>query len=142
MPFSTFFSALPESLSGWALLIATVCFLKGIFNMSTSPLNQYPGPWLARYTNLWRLWAVRSGDYHLKIKKLHDEYGSVVRIGPDALDFDLDFGDLNGRLKSTIYDLKGEYTKGGFYLNNSIRVFLTIVYHMFSTPNNTDKSED
>ncbi|KAK1992518.1 hypothetical protein LX36DRAFT_533340, partial [Colletotrichum falcatum] len=79
--------------------------LMSIFNASMSPLNQYPGPWLARYTNLWRLWAVRSGDYHLKIKELHEVYGSVVRIGPNTLDCD------DPELKTTIYNTHGDYVK-------------------------------
>ena len=40
------------------------------------------------WTNLWRFLAVRSGEYHLRIKELHEKYGPVVRIGPNLLDLD------------------------------------------------------
>ncbi len=74
-----------------------------------SPLRQFPGPFLAGvsrhfmhvgpkqnrklitetgWTNLWRLFIVRTGNYHHHIKKLHDKHGPVVRIGPNLLDLD------------------------------------------------------
>ena len=40
------------------------------------------------WTNLWRLFVVRTGNYHHRIKELHDKYGPVVRIGPNLLDLD------------------------------------------------------
>ncbi|KZL80046.1 benzoate 4-monooxygenase cytochrome p450, partial [Colletotrichum incanum] len=136
MPFSTLFQTLPQSLPGWVLLlIAVIPCLTVIFKLkaiSTSPLNQYPGPWLARYTNLWRLFVVRGGSYHLEIKKLHDEFGPVVRIGPNTLD--LDFPGL----KNTLYNRYDNWKKTPFYHNNSTLVNGQIVYHMFST---TDEKE-
>ena len=31
---------------------------------------------------------MRSGDYHRRIKKLHDKYGAAIRIGPNLIDLD------------------------------------------------------
>jgi hypothetical protein len=53
-----------------------------------SPLRRYPGPFLAGFTNLWRFFVVRQGSIHLEVKKLHEKYGPVVRIGPKLLDID------------------------------------------------------
>ncbi|KAF7536624.1 hypothetical protein G7054_g4385 [Neopestalotiopsis clavispora] len=71
------------------LAIAVVTWL-GVSLISEwlSPLRSYPGPPLARWTNIWRFFLVRTGDYHLKIQDLHEKYGPVIRIGPNLLDLD------------------------------------------------------
>ncbi|CAG7915603.1 unnamed protein product [Penicillium olsonii] len=46
----------------------------------TSPLRRFPGPFLARWTNLWRMFQVRQGKYHLVIQDLHKKYGPVTEF--------------------------------------------------------------
>ena len=46
-----------------------------------------------------------SGRYPQKIKKLHDQYGPVVRIGPNLLDLDY------AELIRTIYSTDGKWRK-------------------------------
>ncbi|KAK4183148.1 Pisatin demethylase [Podospora australis] len=89
-----------------------------------SPLRKYPGPFLARYTNLWRLGLTISGRYHWVIEDLHKKYGPVVRIGPNLLDIDY---------PETIKTSKTE-----FYHNHSSYVNGKLTYHVFST---TDPAE-
>lgn len=48
---------------------------------------------------------VYTGRYHLIIKKLHEEYGPIVRIGPNLLD--LDYPELN----KVIYTTDGKWKK-------------------------------
>ncbi|KAL2020441.1 hypothetical protein VTK56DRAFT_8407 [Thermocarpiscus australiensis] len=87
------------------------------------------------YTNLWRLAQVRSGRYHETVKKLHDRYGPVVRIGPNLLDLDYP------KLIPTIYGTDGKWRKGGgteFYHGNSTIVNGKITYTLFSE---TDQAE-
>lgn len=56
-----------------------------IYTLYFHPLSRYPGPKLAAVTPLVHLlWDVR-GKQHSIIKKLHDEYGDVVRIAPNSL---------------------------------------------------------
>ena len=52
---------------------------------------------LIGFTNLWRLRQVLSGDYGPRMKKLHEKYGPIVRIGPNLLDLDFP------QLSRTIY---------------------------------------
>ncbi|KAL2157081.1 hypothetical protein VTH06DRAFT_7037 [Thermothelomyces fergusii] len=92
----------------------------------TSPLKQYPGPFLAGWTNLWRVWQVYSGEYAPRIKKLHEKYGPVVRIGPNLLDLDIP------DLFRVIYGTDGKWIKSDFYKNNSMIHNGKITYHMFS----------
>ncbi|KAK3353366.1 cytochrome P450 [Lasiosphaeria hispida] len=127
-----------QTVSGLGLVVAlvavplTTVFLWFTASWAASPLRKYPGPFLAGYTNLWRLAQVKSGDYHLVIKKLHEKYGPVVRIGPNTLDLDYP------ELIKTIYGTDGKWHKTEFYHNNSTMINGKIVYHMFST---TDQAE-
>ncbi|KAF7322341.1 hypothetical protein HMN09_00011800 [Mycena chlorophos] len=50
------------------------------------PLAAYPGPVLGKATQLWILGiATAAGHQYLYLKKLHDQYGPFVRIGPNEL---------------------------------------------------------
>jgi hypothetical protein len=57
------------------------------------------------WANLWRLYYVWRGESHLVIQKLHQDYGPVVRIGPNLLDMD------TPDLIKTIYNVKGAWKK-------------------------------
>ncbi|KAL1838075.1 hypothetical protein VTJ49DRAFT_3095 [Mycothermus thermophilus] len=91
----------------------------------TSPLKRYPGPFLARWTNLYRLWHVYKGKYASHVKKLHEKYGPVVRLGPNMLDIDLP------ELCRVIYGTDG-WAKSDLYTINSPVVNGKILYNMFS----------
>ncbi|KAK4171504.1 putative cytochrome P450 E-class, group I [Triangularia setosa] len=110
-------------------------FLWFTVSWATSPLRGYPGPFLAGCTNLWRLYHVRTGKYHLTIQKLHEKYGPVVRIGPNLLD--LDYPELS----KTLYGTDGKWRKTEFYHNNSALVNGKITYHMFSTTDQTEHAQ-
>ena len=45
------------------------------------PLANYPGPILAKSSKLWGAYLSATGDQHRCLKRLHDRYGDVVRIG-------------------------------------------------------------
>lgn len=64
-------------LSLGALLVA-----KFIYNWVTSPIKHIPGPILAKFTNLGRMYDVYKGRPELELRRWHQKYGSVVRIGP------------------------------------------------------------
>ncbi|KAJ5409762.1 Cytochrome P450 E-class group I [Penicillium crustosum] len=51
------------------------------------PLSQYPGPKIAALTSLWRAYYVYKLVLHEKLVELHQQYGPVVRIGPNHLHF-------------------------------------------------------
>lgn len=48
-----------------------------------SPLAGIPGPWLAKITILYKEFYAARGLLPLFLKRLHDEYGPVVQIGPN-----------------------------------------------------------
>lgn len=43
-----------------------------------SPLRNVPGPFLARYTDLWHLWRVWLGQFEQDDVKLHKKYGASM----------------------------------------------------------------
>ncbi|CCC10483.1 unnamed protein product [Sordaria macrospora k-hell] len=105
-------------------------FMWFFISYQTSPLKKYPGPALAGWTNLWRLGQVLSGEYAPRMKKLHEKYGPIVRIGPNLLD--LDFPELT----RTIYATDPKWKKSNFYQNSSSIIDGKITYHMFSEVDN------
>jgi hypothetical protein len=57
-----------------------------IFRCLNDDLASIPGPFLARFSDLWRLWIVLQGRSQETLLELHRKYGTVVRIGPDCID--------------------------------------------------------
>jgi hypothetical protein len=49
------------------------------------PLAKYPGPFLASLTNFWKAYTMAQGQMEHVIRKLHEEHGAIVRIGPNDL---------------------------------------------------------
>ncbi|EGN99142.1 hypothetical protein SERLA73DRAFT_137309, partial [Serpula lacrymans var. lacrymans S7.3] len=49
------------------------------------PLAKYPGPVLCKLTKFWLAYHGQTGKQYLYYKKLHEKYGSIVRIGPNEL---------------------------------------------------------
>ncbi|KAL3477958.1 cytochrome protein [Aspergillus californicus] len=91
-----------------------------------SPLRRFPGPFLAGWTNLWRMFHVRRGKYHEVIHALHKQYGPVVRIAPNVLDLDIP------ELIKTLYSVKADYLKTEFYHGSSVKNDGRIIYNLFS----------
>ncbi|KAI1463443.1 benzoate 4-monooxygenase cytochrome P450 [Daldinia caldariorum] len=50
-------------------------------------LNSIPGPFIASFSNLWKLAAVYYEDMPGWNMSVHDKYGPVVRIGPNHVSF-------------------------------------------------------
>jgi hypothetical protein len=48
-------------------------------------LPSLPGPLLAKFTDLWRLLAVRGGNAQEIQLNLHKSLGNIVRIGPNCV---------------------------------------------------------
>ncbi|RDB26248.1 hypothetical protein Hypma_006424 [Hypsizygus marmoreus] len=51
------------------------------------PLAKYPGPLICKVTKLWLAFLSLRGKQHVYYARLHEQYGDVVRIGPNELSF-------------------------------------------------------
>ena len=74
----TWLSILISYFSFYTLLTTSIV----IYRLSPiHPLDKYPGPKLARVSQLWAAFLAAGGKRHQYYKKLHDQYGPYVRVG-------------------------------------------------------------
>ena len=70
-----------------------------------SPLKDVPGPFLAKFTNVWRLVDHYKATQINTQQRLHEELGPAVRIGPNFVSLS------DPTLLKTVYSTRGEYLK-------------------------------
>ena len=71
-----------------------------------NPLNQFPGPWPARLSNLYFTFRLAKSDWYLQMEKLHKKHGRIIRVGSN----DLSITDPN--IMETAYGRNSKVTKG------------------------------
>ncbi|CDM38086.1 Cytochrome P450 [Penicillium roqueforti FM164] len=76
---------------------------KAVYNIWFHPLRNFPGPWYTKVSRIWYVLRVLQGCHKYEIKRLHDEYGLVVRIVPDELSY-IDPRAWNGIYGSVVYN--------------------------------------
>lgn len=80
-----------------------------VYRVFFHPLAKYPGPFLAKITDIHQLYHGYKGDRHLEFWRLHQTYGKIVRFGPNSLSFN-----SNTALKE-IYGFRANVGKAEFY---------------------------
>ena len=60
--------------------------LQLLVNSLRPGLSSFPGPWAAKFTDLWRLNEIFRKRQPQTIQKLHRKYGIAVRTGPNVID--------------------------------------------------------
>ncbi|OBT57364.1 hypothetical protein VE04_02759, partial [Pseudogymnoascus sp. 24MN13] len=96
------------------ILIATssiiaVLILRSLLRDITSPLRDIPGPFLARYTRLWKLREIYKGAFQETNIELHRKHGPIVRIAPN--EYSIDDPDA----VKIIYGLGSQFIKSPWY---------------------------
>ncbi|KAK5044369.1 hypothetical protein LTR84_011319 [Exophiala bonariae] len=77
-----------SSLPLWLPILLLTCVAVStrlVLNYFSPGVQSIPGPFLARFSDLWRLTLAYGGHSHLKMMQLHEQYGDVVRIGPNTI---------------------------------------------------------
>ncbi|KAM5343954.1 hypothetical protein ACJ41O_012491 [Fusarium nematophilum] len=96
-----------------ALLIAVQILIK-LYQSLVSPLASVPGPFLARFTDLWYVWRINKGYFERDNISLHQKYGPIIRYGPnrysisDPLAAKSIYAHGRALLKSSWYDSWGD----------------------------------
>jgi len=96
---------LTHLLSPWLLLVIPVFYYLLPYLRNRS-IRDIPGPFAAKFTNLWLLWQCRNGRRFLAVNEAHKKYGSLVRIQPNHVSIADDsaiqaiYGHGNGFLKA------------------------------------------
>ncbi|KAH7371505.1 cytochrome P450 [Pyrenochaeta sp. MPI-SDFR-AT-0127] len=98
------------------LLIASIfgalffyIFLVIVYRLTFHPLAKYPGPFLAKVTDIYLAYYAYKGSRHLAFHLAHEQYGPYVRLGPNLLSVNTATG-----LK-TIYGFRSNVRKASFY---------------------------
>lgn len=74
-----------------------------------SPLRRVPGPFYARFTNLFYLNRVRNGGFQHENVALHRKFGPLVRLGPKLVSID------DPSALKTIYGIGSKFPKSDWY---------------------------
>ncbi|OLL22167.1 Isotrichodermin C-15 hydroxylase [Neolecta irregularis DAH-3] len=102
---------------GSSFIVSTICALilgYVIRLVFFHPLRHFKGPFWAKINPFWHVIVLQTGQRHKKLRKLHDQYGDVVRICPNAVSIcnasaikDV-FGPASSLVKSKAYDALGD----------------------------------
>jgi hypothetical protein len=84
---------LTQEQRSWAFVLGRVVLLvlsaslplTIIYRIFFHPLRHIPGPFAARFTEVWRTWRYARGNWHEDILNLHRQYGPVVRLSPNEV---------------------------------------------------------
>lgn len=93
-------------LSPFTIAIGLLLFFIVPYITSNTALRSVPGPFIAKFTNLWLLLQARQGKRYLSVDAAHKKYGKLVRIQPDHVSIadeaaiPIVYGHGNGFLKS------------------------------------------
>ncbi|KAL9092874.1 MAG: hypothetical protein Q9165_004292 [Trypethelium subeluteriae] len=114
---------------GFALValigFATYLISGAIYRLFFHPLSRFPGPKLAALTTLYEGYydVIKAGTYIFQIGKMHDQYGPIVRIGPNEVHI------LDHTYYDTLYSKTNRWDKYDWFysmLGNPQATFATI----------------
>ena len=78
---------LPTTAKAWLYVLTSVLIVRLVSLYYHHGLHKYNGPFLASFSDLWRLcYAYRNSNREPMIH-MHDRYGDIVRMGPNLLSF-------------------------------------------------------
>lgn len=95
-------------LTPWTIPVLVVLFWLVPYLTSNTGIRDVPGPFAAKFSNLWLLLQARQGKRYLSVDAAHKKYGKLVRIQPDHVSIADDsaiqeiYGHGNGFLKSYV----------------------------------------
>jgi benzoate 4-monooxygenase len=93
-------------LTPWTIFVAIALFYVVPYLTSNVGIKAIPGPFAAKFSNLWLLLQARQGKRYKSVDEAHKEYGKLVRIQPnhvsvaDESAINVIYGHGNGFLKS------------------------------------------
>ncbi|KAF7360803.1 Cytochrome P450 [Mycena venus] len=106
----------PTALCQWIACSLVPLALVVAYRLSPfHPLAKFPGPLLSRITKFWLAYVVYTGKRHLEIAKLHDQYGTFVRTGPNTLSINSHEAIRTIYATSTSMDKSNAYRPGRFF---------------------------
>ncbi|KAK8119093.1 benzoate 4-monooxygenase cytochrome [Apiospora kogelbergensis] len=114
-PFSTYQACIALTGLAFGLLAYLLSAVSG-------PLSKVPGPWYSKFTEAAGKYHLLKGRKPIYINQLHDEYGPIVRIGPNEVSI------KDAAAMQRMYSIKGEFPKAWIY-----QILVLGVESVFST---------
>ncbi|QDS71494.1 hypothetical protein FKW77_004574 [Venturia effusa] len=68
-----------------AILCVVALVLRPIYHSFKPGIRELPGPWLAKYTDLLRVYWSWKGDPWVTYRRLQKQYGNAVRVAPNVV---------------------------------------------------------
>ncbi|CAG8954438.1 hypothetical protein HYFRA_00006065 [Hymenoscyphus fraxineus] len=119
---------------GLFVAVVAICLaaflLRILHSILFSPLRHIPGPFWARFTNLWRLIDHYNATQIITQRHLHEKHGPAVRIGPNAVSLS------DPHLIKTVYSTRGNFLKSDFYSVNDVVQDGHTIQNVFGTRSN------
>lgn len=84
--------SLQNTISGLSLFLITLTTAYITYNVLLHPLHHIPGPLLSRITPWYQLYHGLKGDRHIWLHRLHERYGSHVRVAPSFVSINTERG--------------------------------------------------
>ena len=84
----------------WWSFTGSIWLSMGIYRTFFHRLRGYPGPFLAKLSQLWRVWRNLRKENYLVLDELHRTYGEYVRVGM--------YVSMNSFALETRIDVKGK----------------------------------
>ncbi|KAH6658491.1 cytochrome P450 [Truncatella angustata] len=92
----------------WLAIIA-VTITNLVLTRYRSGLRRIPGPFTASFSNFWKLRAVWNANMHRENVRVHEDYGPIVRIGPNHVSVS------DPESVRAIYGVQNVFPKSAFY---------------------------
>lgn len=96
------------------LLFSALIALRLLLNIFGTGLRQFPGPTLAKVSDLWRLVELLRSRQPNTFRSLHEKYGTAVRIGPNTVSVS------DPRMIDQVYGHKTDFPKA-----STVTIFTT-----------------
>ncbi|KAH7051137.1 cytochrome P450 [Macrophomina phaseolina] len=98
------------------IAVAAVCALVFasilVYDCFYHPIAHIPGPFLAKFSPLWVMRALRRMRFNTELQELHQKYGQAVRIGPN----EVSFASLEAETAIYAKQEDGRFSKAGTFL--------------------------
>ncbi|KAK7182615.1 cytochrome P450 [Paraphaeosphaeria sporulosa] len=129
---STLLFKLFRNASGGVLITLTLATLIGYFVFRTiyrlylHPLSKFPGPKFHAVSHIPAVLATWNGEQHRRVARLHQQYGTVVRISPEEVSFiDPDaWKDIYGHGSKGVSGPHKPWSRHGKYINGATSLII------------------
>ncbi|CAI6084535.1 unnamed protein product [Clonostachys chloroleuca] len=107
--------------------IVAVGAVKVVYELFFSPLSHIPGPFLAKFTDLYRSGLTHMGHVDSHKRRWHQKWGPAVRVGPNAISIS------DPDMIKVIYTTKNPWRKSDMYRPNDVVVNGQRIQNIFNT---------